>query len=147
MAVISSTLSNLYIFTQMSVDVLMERKVYSMRCWEYIMLKTSCFAFTLLHPICNYLNSKLTSASWDLAISTSVFAAGWTMSRSFIIVAPSFEIVDFPWLSTISLSIPRGPRVVRTASTTAWQALMFDTSWGLPWEFSVPSFNRMICGC
>ena len=37
-----------------------------------------------------------TSASWDLAISTSVLAAGWMMSNSFMIVAPSFEIVAFP---------------------------------------------------
>ena len=32
------------------------------------------------------------SASWDLAMSTRVFAAGWTMSRSWRIVAPSLEM-------------------------------------------------------
>ena len=32
------------------------------------------------------------SASCDFAISTSVFAAGWTISRSWRIVAPSFEM-------------------------------------------------------
>ena len=32
------------------------------------------------------------SASWDFAISTRVLAAGWTMSRSWRIVAPSFEM-------------------------------------------------------
>lgn len=37
-----------------------------------------------------------TSASWDLAMSTKVFAAGWTTSRSFRIVAPSLEIVALP---------------------------------------------------
>ena len=36
---------------------------------------------------------KITSESWDMEILTSVFAAGWTTSRSLMIVAPSFEIV------------------------------------------------------
>lgn len=61
-------------------------------------------------------------------MSTSVLAAGCTMSKSFIIVAPSFEIVALPVESTISLSMPRGPKVVRTASKMDWQALMFDMS-------------------
>ncbi len=38
----------------------------------------------------------LTSASCDKEISTKVFAAGWTTSKSFIMVAPSFEMVVFP---------------------------------------------------
>jgi hypothetical protein len=46
-------------------------------------------------------------------------------------VAPSFEMVTLRPSNT-SLSIPRGPRVVFTASATAWQALMFEISWGLP---------------
>lgn len=50
---------------------------------------------------------------------------------------------DLPLLSTTSLSMPRGPRVVRTASATTWQALMLLTSCGIPWEVSVPSFRRM----
>lgn len=37
-----------------------------------------------------------TSASCDLAMSTNVLAAGWTMSNSFIIVAPSLDIVALP---------------------------------------------------
>ena len=37
-----------------------------------------------------------TSASWDFAMSTNVFAAGGTTSRSFRIVAPSLEIVALP---------------------------------------------------
>lgn len=60
--------------------------------------------------------NELTSASCDLAISTNDLAAGWTTSKSFIIVAPSLDIVAFPLLSTISLSIPLGPSVVLTAS-------------------------------
>lgn len=47
----------------------------------------------------------------------------------------------------MSLSMPRGPKVVRTASATAWQALMFDTSYPRPWLVSVPSFNKIIYGC
>lgn len=42
-------------------------------------------------------------------------------------VAPSFEIVT-PRPVEISLSIPRGPRVVFTTSATAWHALMLDIS-------------------
>ena len=40
--------------------------------------------------------ARRTSASWDLAMSVSVLAAGWTMSSSFMIVAPSFDIVALP---------------------------------------------------
>lgn len=47
----------------------------------------------------------------------------------------------------MSLSMPRGPNVVRTASTMAWQALMLLISWPLPWLVSTPSRSRMICGC
>ena len=119
-----------------------------------------------------------TSASWLLAISTNVFAAGCTISSSwkwtnwyikyecmlliyffrmkpgpfmrhitFMIVAPSFEIVAFPLLSTISLSIPLGPSVVLIASTIAWHAFIFEMTCCFPWAFSVPSFNTSIWGC
>ena len=43
--------------------------------------------------------------------------------------------------------MPRGPRVLRTQSTTAPQALMLLISCALPWEVSVPSRSRMIWGC
>ena len=46
-------------------------------------------------------------------------------------VAPSLLIVTFR-PSEMSLSIPRGPRVVRTVSATAWQALMLLMSCALP---------------
>lgn len=94
-----------------------------------------------------YTHKGLTSASCDLAMSTNVLAAGCIISSSFMIVAPSLDMVALPWESTISLSIPRGPRVVRTASTIDWQALMFDTSWGFPCDVSVPSLRSTICGC
>ena len=61
-------------------------------------------------------------------------------------VAPSLEMVTF-CPSYMSLSMPRGPSVVRTASTTAPHALMFEMSWGLPWLESVPSRNKMMPGC
>lgn len=47
-----------------------------------------------------------TSASCDRAISTRILAAGWTMSRSFMTVAPSFVIVCLPFSSTINRSPP-----------------------------------------
>lgn len=60
-------------------------------------------------------------------------------------VAPSFEIVT--WRpSKMSLSIPRGPRVVFTTSATAWHALMFEISCGFPCEVSVPSRRIIIPG-
>ena len=62
-------------------------------------------------------------------------------------VAPSLEMVTWPLSSWMSLSMPRGPRVVRTTSTTAWQALMLEMSCALPCDVSVPSFRRTICGC
>lgn len=80
-------------------------------------------------------------------MSTKVFAAGCTMSSNFMMVAPSLEMVTWPLLSTMSLSMPLGPSVVLTVSTTAAQALMLERSWPLPWDVSVPSFKRMICGC
>lgn len=49
--------------------------------------------------------------------------------------------------SCMSLSMPRGPSVVRTTSATAAQALMLEMSCGFPWLVSVPSFSRMIWGC
>lgn len=88
-----------------------------------------------------------TSESWDLAMSTRILAAGWTMSRSFMMVAPSLEMVVLPLSSWISLSIPLGPSVVRTVSATTVHALMLLTSCALPCDVSVPSFNRMIWGC
>lgn len=60
-----------------------------------------------------------TSASCDMEMSTRVFAAGWTMSSSFMMVAPSLEMVT-RCPSNTSLSMPRGPSVVRTVSATAW---------------------------
>ena len=65
-------------------------------------------------------------------MSTSVLAAGCSTSSSFMIVAPSLLIVAVRPLAT-SLSIPRGPSVVRTASATAWHALMLLISWALPY--------------
>lgn len=88
--------------------------------------------------------AKQTSASCDFAMSTKVFAAGKTISSSFKIVAPSFEIVALPLLSAINLSIPLGPRVVRTESATTWHAWMLLMIWRLPCACSVPSFNRII---
>lgn len=54
---------------------------------------------------------------------------------------------SLPWLFTINLSIPLGPRVVRTASAMNWQAFMLLMSCGTPCEESVPSFSKIIPGC
>lgn len=47
----------------------------------------------------------------------------------------------------MSLSMPLGPNVDLTASTTAQQALMLLISCALPWLVSVPSLSRIIWGC
>ena len=77
----------------------------------------------------------LSALTWLMLMSTSVLAAGWAISRSFMMVAPSLLMVTL-LPSKMSLSIPRGPRVVRTASATAWHALMLLTSWALPCRLS-----------
>lgn len=46
--------------------------------------------------------------------------------------------------STMSLSMPLGPRVVLTASTMAWQALMLEMTCCFPPALSVPSFSNKI---
>ena len=48
--------------------------------------------------------------------------------------------------TTTSLSMPRSPKVVRTASATAWQALIFLTSCALPCKVSVPSQSNIMPG-
>ena len=59
-------------------------------------------------------------------------------------------VLQANWVSTlaswISLSIPRGPRVVLTTSATAVQAFILLISCGVPWLVSVPSLSRTICG-
>lgn len=117
----------------------------------------------MTHHKCSLLAAP-TSASCESEMSTRVLAAGWTMSNSFMIVAPSLEMVVLPvgdslmnihkcrlagspWPSTISLSMPRGPRVEEIASTTISHAFMLLIIWGFPWEVSVPSFKRMTGAC
>ena len=88
-----------------------------------------------------------TSASCARAISTRVRAAGWTISKSFKIVAPSFVIWASPRSETISLSIPLGPRVLASVSAIARHADMLESSWGFPWDVSVPSRSKTTVGC
>lgn len=59
-----------------------------------------------------------TSSSWELAISTNTLAAGWIISNSYKIVAPSF-VIYVNLFNLINLSIPLGPNVVQTISTIA----------------------------
>lgn len=88
-----------------------------------------------------------TSASWARAMSTNVLAAGWTMSRSFRMVAPSLVIWASPRSETMSLSIPLGPRVLDNVSEMAKQAAMLESNCGFPWDVSVPSLRRTTVGC
>jgi len=56
----------------------------------------------------------------------------------------AFELDRLTLSSCTSLSIPRGPKVVLTVSTTAMHAFMLLISCGVPWLVSVPSLSRMI---
>jgi hypothetical protein len=48
--------------------------------------------------------------------------------------------------TTTSLSMSRSPKVIWTASATAWQALIFLTSCALPCKVSVPSQSNIMPG-
>mmetsp|Transcript_30521 Transcript_30521/g.67077 ORF Transcript_30521/g.67077 Transcript_30521/m.67077 type:complete len:250 (+) Transcript_30521:175-924(+) len=89
------------------------------------------------------------SMSCDCDSSTSILAAGW---RTFIldrIVAPSLDIRTSPSGICISLSMPRGPREVRTALATALAATILDvrTSFPLDRSCSVSPVCTMVDGC
>ncbi len=83
-------------------------------------------------------------SSWVLATSTSILAAGWSTSISFRMVTPSLVMTTSPRLSTSILSIPRGPRVLRTASAMAFAAWMLLNCASLPLSLLVPSFRMKI---
>ncbi|MPM66314.1 hypothetical protein SDC9_113221 [bioreactor metagenome] len=87
-----------------------------------------------------------TSSSWVLDTSTTIFAAGCSISISLRMVAPSFVITTSPIESTSILSIPLGPRVVLTASATAFAAIMLLLWASLPLVRLLPSFKMKI-GC
>lgn len=54
----------------------------------------------------------------------------------------ALEMVALPRSSTISLSMPRGPRVVAIVCATARHAEMLLRSCGVPWDESVPSESQ-----
>ena len=86
-----------------------------------------------------------TSASWVLATSTSILAAGCWTSISFRMVTPSLVMTTSPTESTSILSIPLGPRLLLTASEIALAAEMLLNWASLPFSLFVPSL-RMITG-
>ena len=65
-----------------------------------------------------------TSASWVLATSTSILAAGCWTSISLRMVTPSLVMTTSPTESTSILSIPLGPRLLLTALEIAMAAWM-----------------------
>mmetsp|Transcript_79180 Transcript_79180/g.221984 ORF Transcript_79180/g.221984 Transcript_79180/m.221984 type:complete len:266 (-) Transcript_79180:29-826(-) len=71
------------------------------------------------------------STSWALDSSAIIFAVGWLNFICAKIVAPSLEMMTSPFGSWIILSMPFGPKEVRTVSATALAARMFvvRTSW------------------
>ena len=75
-----------------------------------------------------------TSSSCVLATSTTILAAGCSMSISFRIVAPSLVITISPSESTSILSMPFGPSVVLTALATAFAAVILLLCASFPFD-------------
>ncbi len=84
------------------------------------------------------------SASWVLATSTTILAAGCCTSISFRMVTPSLVMTTSPMVLTSILSIPLGPRVDLTASATAFAAAMLLNCASLSLFLSVPSLSTII---
>ncbi|OPX58776.1 MAG: hypothetical protein A4E30_01431 [Methanomassiliicoccales archaeon PtaB.Bin215] len=84
------------------------------------------------------------SSSWVLATSTSILAAGCSTSISFNMVTPSLVMTTSPMESTSILSIPRGPRVLLTASAMALAAMMLLYWASLPFSRLEPSLSISI---
>lgn len=89
--------------------------------------------------------SRLSSTA--SSVQTEAFAGGFRPQAGTGSERGRQETRALTLLSTISLSIPRGPRVVATTLATLMQALMLDSSWGIPCEVSVPSRRRTTVGC
>ena len=67
------------------------------------------------------------TTSWLRDRSTSILAAGCSSVILLRMVAPSLVMTTSPLADATILSIPRGPRLVRTASATALAASMFTS--------------------
>ena len=87
-----------------------------------------------------------TSSSWVFATSTSIFAAGCSISISFKMVTPSLVTTISPSPSTNILSIPFGPNVVLTVSANTLPAKMLFLCASLPTDLLVPS-GKIKIGC
>mmetsp|Transcript_11074 Transcript_11074/g.34304 ORF Transcript_11074/g.34304 Transcript_11074/m.34304 type:complete len:278 (-) Transcript_11074:22-855(-) len=107
------------------------------------------FASLSSSPVSTMTDVVPSPTSWSCAraMSTRQRAAGWTISSSWMTVAPSLLMLTWPRSFCTSLSMPHGPRVVFTVSTMFRMALMLLISCGLPCEVSVPSRSKMSCGC
>ena len=123
----SESVSEMVTATELSVSSAFFRpaRMPRMITWECIPSLMNSLAFFRISAASSttVVVPSPTSASCAWAMSTRVLAAGWTMSRSFMMLAPSFEITGFCVVCT-NLSIPRGPSVERIASATASQELM-----------------------
>jgi len=80
-----------------------------------------------------------TISSCFLAVSTSILAAGWLISISLIMVAPSLVTVTSPNELVNILSIPLGPNVVLTIPANTLAAVIFILKASLFEYLSVPS--------
>src|SRR5688572_6151060 len=113
--------------------------------WMFCSIRSSAFFSNSPARITAVVVPSPASSSWVFATSTSIFAAGCSMSISFRIVTPSFVMTTSPRLSTSILSMPLGPRVDRTASATAFAAAMLLNCAPLPRSRRVPSLRTKIC--
>src|SRR6059036_1023730 len=112
--------------------------------WMFWSIRSSAFLSSSPAKMTAVVVPSPASSSWVFATSTSIFAAGCSMSISLRIVTPSFVMTTSPRLSTSILYIPRGPKVERTASATAFAAAMLLNCAPLPRSRRVPSFRTNI---
>mmetsp|Transcript_10473 Transcript_10473/g.26846 ORF Transcript_10473/g.26846 Transcript_10473/m.26846 type:complete len:214 (-) Transcript_10473:1-642(-) len=85
------------------------------------------------------------TTSCDLESSTSILAAGCVTVIFWRMVAPSLVISTSPLGDTTILSMPRGPRLVRTASATALAASILACLTLFFFEFSESSSPLLPC--
>src|SRR2546428_25613 len=113
--------------------------------WMFWSIRSSAFLSSSPAKMTAVVVPSPASSSWVFATSTSIFGAGCSMPISWGIVTPSFVMTTSPRESTSILSIPRGPRVLRTASATAFAAAMLLNWAPFPFSRRVPSFSTKIC--
>ncbi|OPY18528.1 MAG: hypothetical protein A4E23_01351 [Methanomethylovorans sp. PtaU1.Bin073] len=100
--------------------------------WIPLFISSSAFVSNSPVSIAAVVVPSPTSSSWVLDTSTTILAAGCSISISLRMVAPSLVITMSPNESTSILSMPLGPSVLLTAFATAFPARILMLRASLP---------------